>query len=177
MNNLSLNKFLKLHLSIQKWVLKGLFVPYSLLVEHEDLLSLHIPKQHFLIEHISSPHELVGNGFSWNFFEILHIYKNSFDLSEQEGLMKNNLLSMRDELRVPGEVSLLDPSSREESKSNQRWKEHLRVPQQQVGRPRKNHSAISIPPSDCPLSLIRLVKEKTVLVCLNSVEVGVVVDH
>ena len=117
-------------------MLEGLFVPYSLLVEHEDFLSLHIPKQHFLIEQISGPHELVGNGFCWNFFEILHIYKNSLDLSEQMGLMENNLLSMRDELRVPSKVSLLDPSSREESKSDQRWQEHLRVPQQQVGRPR-----------------------------------------
>ena len=116
-------------------MLEGFFVPYTLLVEDENLLGLHVTEYHLLIEHISGPHQHIGDGFHRDFLKIFNVNEMSLNLAEQESLVENNLLSMRNEFCVPSEVSLLGPSSRDEEEGYQRWQEHLGVPHKQVSGP------------------------------------------
>lgn len=104
---------------------ESLLVPYTLFIENEYFFGFHITENQVLIEHVSGPHKLVWNGFGWDLFKIFDINVMSLNKATKHSLMEDNLLSMRDKLCVPSEISLLNPSSWNEQHRDQRWQQQV----------------------------------------------------
>ena len=61
-----------------------------------------------------------------HFLEISNVYDNFMYLSKEERFMEDHLLSVGQELRMPAEMSLVHPSSWNESCLHQSWdQEHV----------------------------------------------------
>lgn len=92
--------------------------------------------------------------------------------------MENHLLSVRQELGVPCEVPLLHPSSWDEGQGDQGWQEEdVGVWEQGPGGPHGYDSEVGIAPLKSPIGLLGLVEENAIFMCLNAIEVGMVIHY
>lgn len=155
-------------------MLEGCFVPYSLLVKDEELLGFHVTEHKVVIEDVAEPDEFVFDGLSADSFQVLDVDYVLVHRTEEVGFVKDNLLGMWQELSVPGEVSLLGPSSWDESEGNESW-------QQAVGGTWNESPAaeetddgeVGIAPLKSVVGLFTLIEENGVFMSLDSVELGV----
>lgn len=65
-----------------------------------------------MIEDIAEPHQFVLNGFSVDLLEVFDVNYILRGVAKEEGFLEDDLLSVWEELSVPAEVVLLDPSPR-----------------------------------------------------------------
>jgi hypothetical protein len=166
------------YFSIQEGVLESLRVPYSLLVENEELSRFHVAEHHVLVEEVARPDELVLDSFSRNFFQVLDVDDVLGDAAAQESLVENDLLGVRQELSVPREVSLLRPSSGDEAEGDQRWQQkNVGAREKQPCAPKAGAGHVAIAPFESVVRLLTLVEEYTVLMGRNSIEVAMGIDH
>lgn len=93
-------------------MLKCVFVPNSVLIENEELISLRASEHHLWIEQVATPHQIGTWNCLWcNLLEVLDIDNASFYRSEWVSFLKDNLLSVWEKLCMPAEVLLLNHSS------------------------------------------------------------------
>ena len=159
-------------------MLESLLVPYALLVEDEHLGGLHVAEHHVLVEDITCPHELVLDGLCWNSLEVLDVHDAPVDLPKEHGLVENHLLRMGQQLRVPGEVPLLDQSSWDEEERDQGWQQEVaHTWHESPGGPQTEDNKVSVAPLESPVGLFALVQENSVFMGLDTIEVSVVINN
>ena len=99
-------------LSIQKWMIKSVFIPNTVPIEHKQFASCGISEHEVLIEDVAHPHEFIFDGIGINLFQILDVDYELVVSSKEPTLLEDNLLSVRQQFCMPAEVGLLSPSSR-----------------------------------------------------------------
>ena len=92
-------------------MLQSVLVPNTISIEYEQFSRLHVTEYHFLIEHITEPHQVVSNGVSIDLLKIFDINHEFSSSAEMFSFMEDHLLSVREHLCVPRKVLLLHPSS------------------------------------------------------------------
>ena len=97
--------------SIQKRVVERVLIPDAVLVKDEELVGRCVPEDKVLIEDVAHPHQFILDGVSVNLFEILDVHNKFVVSAEEPTLMEDDLLTVRQQLSMPAEVSLLSPSS------------------------------------------------------------------
>ncbi len=83
---------------------EGVLVPDARLVEHEQLTRRHVPEHHLVVKLVNSPKHLSVHLLGIDFLQVCDIYIDSVDLSEQGSLVEDDLLSVRQQLGMVGEV-------------------------------------------------------------------------
>jgi hypothetical protein len=76
-------------------VLQGVFVPYSVRVEHEDFLGLDVSEDHVWVEYVDAPEKLAWHNLSLYFLQVLDINIYSSELSKVASFVEDHLLSVR----------------------------------------------------------------------------------
>ena len=158
-------------------MLECVFVPYALLVEHEELLRLAVAEDQAIVEEVTLPHQLVSDHLGRDALQVGDVNDVLVDSSEEERLVEYNLLGVRQEFCVPCEVSLLNPSpGHEHGRNKSGKKEVVAAWHQKVAADQCGTEEVTISVSESPVCLLRLVQELSVFVSLNSIEacVGVV---
>jgi hypothetical protein len=157
-------------------VLQGCFVPYSLFIKDEELLRFHVTENQVVVEVVGGPDEFVGDGLSADLLQVLDIDYVLVHRTEEERFVKDDLLGMRQELSVPGEVSLLGPSSWDKSQRNQSWQQAVRGTWYESPATEKTDSReVCIAPFESVISLGTLIEENAVLVGLDSIELSMLI--
>ena len=90
--------FLRVCDSVQKWVLQSIFVPDTIFVEYEELLSLSISEDHFAIKAVDIPDQGTVHHACIDFLKCINVDIDPSDVSEDTRLVEYNLLSVRKQL-------------------------------------------------------------------------------
>ena len=91
--------------SVEERVLDGFLVPLSLLVEDEDLASGCIAEAHVRVEHVDLPHQEGRNLGGVDLLQVANVNVVAVNGTEKSCLLEHNLLCVREQLRVPGEMA------------------------------------------------------------------------
>ena len=92
--------------------------------------------------------------------------------------MHDDLLGVRQELSVPGEVSLLGPSSWNKGQRNEgRQEKEVGTWEDSPASPETKDSEIGVSPFKSPVRLLTLVEEYTVLMGLYSIEIAMSINY
>lgn len=84
-------------------MLKSFLVPDTAGVEHEDLLGLLAAENQVGVEGVGVPHEGGGHTISFYFLQVVNVHVDAFHISEQTGLVEDDLLGMGQKLSVESE--------------------------------------------------------------------------
>ena len=109
--------------SVEKRVIKRLFVPNSQLVEHENLLRLRASEDHLLVEHKNIPEDGTVDCTLINLLERVDVDKRALDLAKEIRFVENHLFSVWNQLSVESEVVHACKIAGESSENIERWKE------------------------------------------------------
>lgn len=157
-------------------MLEGCFVPYSLFIKDEELFRFHVTEDQVVVEHVGGPNEFVGDGISADLLQVLDIDYVLVYRTEEERFVEDDLLGMWQELSVPGEVSLLGPSSWNKSQRNQSWQQAVRSAWYESPATEKTeNSEVGIAPFESVISLLTLIEENAVLVGLDTIELRMLI--
>lgn len=85
-------------------MLKCLFVPYTVSIEHEHFFGLHVSEDQVLVEHVDSPEHLGGNDVCLNLLQVLNVNEDASHITEVVYFMEGNLFSVGEELSMEGEI-------------------------------------------------------------------------
>ena len=80
--------------SVEKRVIKRLFVPDSKLVEHEHLLRLRASENHLLVEHKHIPDDAAVDHTFINLLKRMDVDERALDLAEEICFVKDHLFSV-----------------------------------------------------------------------------------
>jgi len=109
--------------SVEKRVIKRLFVPDSQLVEHEHLLRLRASEDHLLVEHKNIPEDGTVDCTLINLLERVDVDKRALDLAEEISFVEDHLFSVWNQLSVESEVVHACEIAGEPSEHIEGWKE------------------------------------------------------
>ena len=79
---------------MKKFVLQGVFVPYSVRVKDKDFFGLNVSEHHAWVEHVDLPEEFARHDICFYFLQILDINVYSSKLAKETSLMEDHLLSV-----------------------------------------------------------------------------------
>ena len=85
-------------------MLQGVFVPVTVLVEHEDLKGCSVSEAKVGVKHVDVPHKGRCDVSSVNLFQIANVNIVSLGLTKQASLVENYLLRVGNEFCVPAEI-------------------------------------------------------------------------
>jgi hypothetical protein len=109
--------------SVEKRVIKRLFVPDSQLVEHEHLLGLRASEDHLLVEHKHIPEDAAVDCTLINLLKRVDVDERALDLAEEIRFVEDHLFSVWNQLSVESEVVHACKIAGEPSEHIERWNE------------------------------------------------------
>lgn len=92
-------------------MIDSLLVPDACLVENEFMVALGAAEDHLRIEHVHVPEEGRSTVLSIYFLQVLDVDVNASQLSKHLRLVENDLLRVRQQLRMEAEVVHLRKTS------------------------------------------------------------------
>ena len=95
-------------------MLQGVFIPYAVFVEYEDLTVVGVTEHQLLVENVWHEHQVVLNVLlGVDLLQVPDVDDVARGAAEQEGLVEDDLLSVREQLGMPREVLQLHPAPRQ----------------------------------------------------------------
>ena len=160
--------FVEVQWSVEKRVLKSLFVPVAIFIEDEDFARRSITEDQIWIIHVDLPHEASVDLVSIDLLQVVDVDIVSVDWSKPRDFMEDNLLSVREKLCMPAEeLHAWDFSRHLDSVVECRHG----IEEVLSGESSENEAKGSIVgdlAEDCWISLLRLVQVNAVLMGFNS---------
>ena len=160
--------------SVEKFVLESFGVPVAVFVEHEDFLRLCVPEDQVRVKHVDHPNERSVDLFSVDFLQVANVDDVADHAPEEACFVEDDLLRVRQELRMPAEVSHRAQLSWQLAGQREQGHGGEDVPGQEV-HPETEENVVRELSSDNIACIRRLVKMDSIFMSLDARQAAMIV--